>query len=179
MAVHGSPDVALPCRDILQEGTMVRRRFLATIGAAVGAVLLSLGAAEAGPIRRRRRRHRRRVRRRHRRRVGYRMVHGRRRLIVPLACVAGWELALDDRIVVVKEVRVVEKDGEKIETIVVQDIDNPKAKPEEIEIAREDTKENRSEMEGSEIPEGDEETPGVTTEVEVEDDKPDEGNDKR
>jgi hypothetical protein len=152
---------------------MIRRRFLVTLGAALGALLVPFGAADAGILRRRKRRHRRRVRRRirrrHRRRVAYRMSHGRRVLICPIAVAVGWELAMDDRVVVVKEVRVVEKDGAKQETVLVTPVDAaPDAKPEEIAIVREDTKENGEELEGSVLPEGDEETPGVTTEIEVE-----------
>jgi len=161
---------------------MIRRRFLATLGAALGVSLLPAGAAEAGLFRRRRR-HRRRVRRRIRRRVKYRMVHGRRVLVVPVAVAAGWELALDDRVVVVKEVRVVETDGVKTETILVTDVGAPAdAEPEEIAILREDTKENTQEMEGSVLPDDDETTPGVTTEVDDdgdddEDDDDDDGKD--
>ena len=87
----------------------------------------------------RRRRIRRRVhRRRVRRRVRWRVVAGRRLLVVPLAVAVGWELALDDRIVVVKEVH-----GE---TLVVVHADG---KRETVEIVREDTDENARELEGS------------------------------
>ena len=56
----------------------------------------------------------------------------------PLAVAVGWELALDDRIVVVKEVH-----GE---TLVVVHADG---KRETVEIVREDTDENARELEGS------------------------------
>jgi len=93
-------------------------------------------SAEAGPWRR----HRRRVRRRIRRRAFWRAVGVRPVLVVPLAVAVGWELALDNRVVVVKEVR--EKE------VVVTDSDG---KTETLEIAKEDSPDNTQELEGSEI----------------------------
>lgn len=67
------------------------------------------------------------------------MVAGRRRLIVPLAIAIGWELALDDRIVVVREVH------EKTIVVVATD-----GSSETIDVVREDTAENGEDQVGSE-----------------------------
>jgi hypothetical protein len=91
-----------------------------------------------GPRKRRRRRRRRFWRRRTRRRVLWRDIGGRRLLVVPLGIAVGWELMKDDKVVVVKEVHK--------HTIVVAHADG---KTEEIEIAKEDTKENSKNLEGS------------------------------
>jgi hypothetical protein len=148
---------------------MKRRAFLvAAVLAAAGGVGAGL-AAGAGPrVRARRwqrRRVRRRVRRRHRRRVAARLVAGRRVWVVPVGLAVGWELAHDGRVVVVRETRIVERDGDKVEIVVVAD---PDGKTEEIEIVREDTEENSVELEGSEIPGDDGDTPGI--EIDDEDD---------
>ncbi len=93
-----------------------------------------------GPKRRRRRRVRRRVRRhRIRRRARWRMLRGRRVLVVPVGLAVGWELSLDDRIVVVREVHE--------HKIVVEHADGT---AESIDVAKEDTAENTNELEGSE-----------------------------
>jgi len=78
-------------------------------------------------------------RRRVRRRATWRVVHGRRRLIVPTAVAVGWELAYDDRVVVVVEVH--------DDHVVVED---DEGKTEKIDVAKEDTKENSEKLEGSE-----------------------------
>jgi hypothetical protein len=106
--------------------------------------LLVLGTipafAHAGSHRRRVRRVRRRVRRRRiRRRVLWRAIGPRRLLVVPLAVAVGWELLVDDRVVVVEKVR--------SNYIVVKHSDG---KTEKIEVAKEDTAENSAELEGSE-----------------------------
>lgn len=110
--------------------------------------LLSLTAAPAlahpglhrHPHRRRGRRIRRRVRRRRiRRRVIWRTVGPRRLLVVPLAIAVGWELAVDERVVVVREVHV--------DHVIVTNADG---KTEKIDVAKEDTAENAKELEGSE-----------------------------
>ena len=77
----------------------------------------------------------------------------------------GWELALGNRVVIVKETKIVERDGTKVEIATVQGTDG---KTEELEITREDTDENRKEIGGSTLPDTDKTTPGVEAEVEVE-----------
>lgn len=159
---------------------MQRRLFLVALGTATIALLAPAGIVSAGPrarIRRHRRRVRRRIRRRHRRRVTYRMVHGRRCWVVPLGLAVGWELLHEDRVVVVREIRVVETDGVKSEVVVVHDVAAKDDAPtDEIAVVREDTKENTTELEGSRLPDDDDKTPGVT--VEVEDDEEDENEDE-
>ena len=63
----------------------------------------------------------------------------------------------------VKEVKVVEREGARVEVTVVQ---HPDGKTSEIEIKREDTAENRAELEGSVLPDGDNRTPGIDGEAE-------------
>ena len=82
---------------------------------------------------------RRRVRRRIRRRVIWRTLGPRRALVVPLALAVGWELALDNRVVVVHEA--------KPDIIVV--IDPKTNAQEEIAIVKEDTPDNLKELEGT------------------------------
>jgi len=144
---------------------MERRRFIAFAAAALGAALVS-GETDAGPrARAARRRHRRRVRRRFRRRVGFRLWLGRPFWVVPVGVAVGWELVHRDRVVVVRETKVVVRDEHKIDVLVVQ---GPDGKTEEVEVIREDTDENRTELEGSLLPDDDKKTPGVESEIEVE-----------
>ncbi|MBX7098561.1 MAG: hypothetical protein K1X89_12690 [Myxococcaceae bacterium] len=127
-------------------------------------LLLGLAAALttealAGPRRRRiRRRVRRRIRRRIRRHVLWRTVAGRRLLVVPVAVAVGWELAVDQRVVVVREVRA--------ETVVVADLKT--SATEELPAVREDDAENAKELPGTVLAEGDTTTPSRETEEEVE-----------
>lgn len=144
---------------------MDRRAFLGRFLGGVMAAWALSGTAEAGPFRRRRRRERRRVRRRIRRRVAFRMMTGRRWWVVPTACAAGWELATPHRVVVVKEVHIVEESGNKVEMAVVEDAGG---KTEEVPLVREDTKENAEELEGSVLPDDDKTTPAIEREEEVE-----------
>ena len=84
---------------------MTSRKFLLTLTVAA-ALVPSMGVsfpALAGPIRREERRERRVIRRRIRRHILWRTVAGRRLLVVPLAVAVGEELAIDNRVVVVKE----------------------------------------------------------------------------
>lgn len=69
------------------------------------------------------------------------------------------------RVVVVKETRIIEREGNKVEVAVVQDSDG---KTEQIEITREDTADNAGDLEGSIIADSDKATPGVDSEMEVE-----------
>ena len=157
-------------RSLDQEEIMNRRQFLT--GLVAGAVTMTVlpNLADAGtPARRRhRRRVRRRIRRRVRRRVAVRMVRGRSHWVVPVGLVVGWELMHENRVVVVREVKVVELDGLKTEIAVVADTDGKTAAPQEIAIVRENTKDNGVELEGSRLPDDDKTTPGVEAEVEEE-----------
>ncbi len=85
----------------------------------------------------------------------------RHRWVVPVALAVGWELVHEDRVVVVKEVKVIVVEGEETEAIVTED-------GEEILIEREDDDTNRKAEQGSTLPEGDTTTPAVETEEEVE-----------
>jgi hypothetical protein len=149
---------------------MDRRSFLSAFLPLAGTVVL-LGATDTAftqvrPRRRRRIIRRRiRVRRRIRRRVAVRTVFGRPFWVVPVGLVVGWELAHAGRVVVVKEIKVVEKDGNKIEVATVQDSNG---KSEQVEITREDTSDNRDNLEGSAIADSDKSTPGIDSETEVE-----------
>ena len=128
-------------------------------------VLLAIGGSEVeGGQRGRpaRRRVRRRVRRRIRRRAIRRAVNGRPVWVVPVGLAVGWELALANRIVVVKEIKVVERDGARVQVAVVQD---SSGKSEDVEILREDTDENRKELEGSVLSDDDKTTPGIEAEI--------------
>lgn len=145
---------------------MDRRVFVARCIATLGfGVLLGTKEGGAGPRRRHRRRVRHRIRRRHRRRVAIRMMFGRPFWVVPVGLAIGWELVHEDHVVIVKEVKVVERDNNKIEIAVVQHTDG---KTEEIEMVREDNDSNRKELEGSTIPDDDKKTPGIDVEVQVE-----------
>jgi hypothetical protein len=136
-----------------------------------GVAALSLLAVDAlaGPRRRRvRRRVRRRIRRRIRRRVLWRMVGPRRVFIAPVAFAVGWELALaaeranePDVIVIVKEVKVVEKREVAIVTM-------PDGTTKELDVAREDTDDNKKELEGTELALADTSIPGIESEIEEE-----------
>ena len=82
---------------------------------------------------------RRRIwRHRVRRHVAWRVFGPRRLLVVPLAVAVGWELFVDDRVVVVKEVHE--------HKVIVEHSDG---KTEEIEVHKEDTADNTQEHEGS------------------------------
>ena len=153
-----------------RETPMVNRRtFLARLAVAITAMAAGVTVlpdeGEAGPVRRERKRRRRvrrrRRRRRHRRRVVRRAWRGHHRWVVPVALAVGWELAHEDRIVVVHEVKYVEVEGEKTEVVVTTE-------GEEIYVVREDDKTNASAEEGSFLPDDDASTPGVDVEVEEE-----------
>ena len=80
--------------------------------------------------------------------------------------VVGWELALaSNRVVVVKEVRFVDRAGTRVEVVVVQGADG---KTEELEIVREDTADNARNLQGSVVPDADRTTPVVEAEEDVE-----------
>ena len=115
-----------------------RRAFLKTLAAIAGLTLVP-PVAETRVLRRRRRRVRRRVRRR----AMWRSIHGRSLLVVPVGAAVGWEFAVDDRVVVVKEVH----DHDLVVT-------DAQGKVETIDVVKEDTKDNSEELEGSEYEEG-------------------------
>jgi hypothetical protein len=94
-----------------------------------------------------------------------RIVLGRRVWIVPTLLLVGWELDLAGRVVVVKETKFVQKDGTRVEVAVVQGSDG---KTEEIEVAREDTDENRKNLQGTALADGDTTTPAVEADEDVE-----------
>ena len=110
-------------------------------------------------------RRRRRIRRRHRRRVGWRKLGTRRRLVVPVALIVGWELVVDDRVVVVRAIQARESEGVSVEVVTVVASDGSE---QTVEILREDSSENGEELEGSLLPEGDESSPGIASEIEEE-----------
>lgn len=148
-----------------------RRSALSSLaGLLVGVCVLGLADAATAQrrpaVRRARRRVRRRVRRRIRRHLAFRVVAGRRIWIAPVALAIGWELALDDnRVVVVKETKFVERSGGRVEVVTVQGADG---KTEELEIVREDTAGNTKDVQGSTLPDDDKTTPAIENEEEVE-----------
>ena len=85
--------------------------------------------------------------------------------MVPVATAVGWELMLDDRVVVVVEDRGAKTDEPDVHVLVVQDSGGKK---ETVEVVREDTEDNARELEGSALPAGDTTTPAIETEEEVE-----------
>lgn len=145
---------------------MDRRQFLSGLLAGLAGIAAFAGDAEAGPRARRRRRRivRRRIRRRIRRRVVFRRFLGRPAWVVPVGLAVGWELVHEGRVVVVKEIRVVEVEGTKAEVVVVHPIDDTAVpgKPlagEEILIVREDNEENTVELDGSRLADDDKTSP--------------------
>jgi hypothetical protein len=117
-----------------------RRELLAALVAVSAGPALAHPGPHVHPHRRRVRRVRRRVRRRRiRRRVAWRMFGPRRLLVVPVGVAVGWELLVDDRVVVVHEVHE--------HHVVVKHADGTTAK---LDVHKEDTDENRQELEGSE-----------------------------
>jgi hypothetical protein len=107
------------------------------------------------------------VRRRIRRRATFLIVAGYPVWVVPVALAIGWELVLNNnRVVVVKETKIIERSGTTVEVAVVQGADG---KTEEIEIVREDTAENSEDLQGSVLPDDDKTTPAIETEEEVDD----------
>lgn len=151
--------------------TMVNRREALSLFTGFVSSILFFGFSDValgkrGVVRRTRRRVRRRVRRRIRRRVTFRIVGGRRIWVAPVALAVGWELALDNnRVVVIKETKIVERNGTNVEVAVVQNADG---KTEEIEIVRENTDENSENLQGSILPDEDKTTPAIEEEEEVE-----------
>jgi hypothetical protein len=145
---------------------MDRRHFVSSFLIVGAATIVSIDVL-AGPVRRARRRIRRRirVRRRIRRPAITRIVLGRPYWVVPVGLAIGWELAHAGRVVLVKEIRTVEKDGTKTEVATVQDASG---KSEQVAITREDTADNAKDLEGSLISDDDKTTPGIDAETEVE-----------
>lgn len=147
-------------------------KWLATVAAVAFAADAQAGPRRRRKVRRRiRRRVRRRIRRRIRRHAAWRVIGTRRALVVPVAAVVGWELALAGAVVTVHEFKKVTIENQPRDVMVVIHADGKK---EEVEIHREDTDENRKELEGTTMAAA---VPGVPsreveTEVEVEEDAP-------
>lgn len=144
---------------------MQRRGFLAVMLMLGSASVLGAADSEAQAIIRRRRRIRRRIRRRMRRRVVTRIVLGRPFWVVPVGLAVGWELMHENRVVVVTETRFIERDGVRVEVAVVQDNNG---ETEQVDVLREDTADNRKNMQGTILPDDDKSTPGVDDEIEAE-----------
>jgi hypothetical protein len=119
---------------------MQRREFLAAVIALAATPALAHPGPHRHPHTRRRRRriHRRRIRRR----VVWRTVGPRRLLVVPLAVAVGWELMVDERVVIVHEVH--------HDHVIVKHADG---KTEKLDVVKEDDAENSKELEGSEYEE--------------------------
>lgn len=141
---------------------MNRRNFVGALAVPFG-IVLALGAddvrAHSNP--RRRVRTRLHVRRRIRRRAFIRVRFGRPFWVVPVGLAVGWELWRPDRVMVVRETRIIEKRGVKSEIAVVRD---SAGKTEQVEIIREDSPENANDLEGSVLDEGDTTTPASESE---------------
>lgn len=119
-----------------------RRDFLLCALLALAAPAAAL--AHPGPHRHphragRQRRIDRRRRRRTRRRAAWRTIGGRRALVVPVGVAVGWELVVDDQVVVVKEVH-------DDQIVVVHD----DGRREAVAVTKEDNADNAEELEGSE-----------------------------
>jgi len=71
----------------------------------------------------------------------------------------------ENRVVVVKETKLIERDGNKVEVAVVQD---QQGKTEQIDLLREDNADNAKDLEGSRLTDNDKSTPAVEAEVEEE-----------
>jgi hypothetical protein len=143
----------------------MRRRdlFSAIAGPLIATALFGAADALAYPNPRRARR-RIRVRRRIRRHAFTRIVFGRPLWVVPVGLAVGWELVHRDRVVVVKETRIVERGGKKTEVAVIEDAGG---KTEAVEITREDNTGNSGELEGSVVRDGESNVPVIEREEEV------------
>jgi hypothetical protein len=136
---------------------MDRRNFIAALAAPIGiALALTSTGVQARRIGSRRVRHR--VRHRIRRRISTRFIRGRPFWVVPVHLAVGWELMHLHRVVVVREIRVVERDGQRSEIAVVQDATGQTV---EMDITREDTRDNSIDFPGMAIPESDANTPAL------------------
>jgi hypothetical protein len=150
--------------------TMDRRGVLSSLAGFFSGIFAlgftEVAAGQRRPAARLRRRVRRRVRRRIRRRVTFRIVDGRRVWVAPVALAVGWELTLENnRVVEVREIKFIERSGTRVEVAVVQGADK---KTEELEIVREDTAENKQDLQGSVLPDNDKTTPAIEKGEEVE-----------
>jgi hypothetical protein len=148
-----------------QENYMDRRNFMAAFAAPTAASLalalvLPSSGVRARPVAARRVRHR--VRHRIRRRISTRFIHGRTYWVVPLHLAVGWELMHLHRVVEVREIRVVERDGRRSEIAIVQDATGQRM---EVDITREETRDNSIDYPGMAIPESDMNTPALEDSV--------------
>lgn len=136
---------------------MDRRNFVAALAAPIAMTLvLATPDAEARRIAVRRVRHR--VRHRIRRRISTRFLYGRTFWVVPVHMAVGWELMHLHRVVEVREIRVVERDGRRGEVAVVRDDSGQNL---EIDITREETRDNSINYPGLAIPDTDIDTPAL------------------
>jgi hypothetical protein len=132
---------------------MNRRSLLLGVCSALGLGIFSSVSHSQVRVRVGPRRHwRRRFRRRFRRFAFTRSVFGRPFWVVPVGLAVGWELVHRDRVVVVKEIQIIEKDGQKSEVAIVEDATGS---VETVEILREDNADNAKELEGTAIAEDD------------------------
>jgi hypothetical protein len=140
---------------------MNRRIFIAALAAPVGAAL-TLKASDVFAYDNPRRgvRPGSTVRRRVRRPVVVQTRLGRPVWVVPIGLAAGWELSHENRVVVVKETRIIGKDGAKSEVAIVQDASG---KAEKVAITREDTADNSKILQGSVLDDNDTTTPSVVS----------------
>jgi hypothetical protein len=136
---------------------MHRRSFMAALAVPMGiALALASTGVQARMTGGRRVRHR--VRHRIRRRISTRFIHGRPFWVVPVRVAVGWELMHLHRVVVVREIRVTERDGRRGEIAVVQDDTGQTL---EMGITREDTPDNSIDFPGMAIQESDANTPAL------------------
>jgi hypothetical protein len=112
---------------------MDRRRFVATTNA--GAAHASMNPPGCFSAHRRIRRY-----------ASARIVSGRLFWVVPAALAAGWELVYHNRVVLVRETRIVERYGRQSEVAIVEDSGRHR---DTVEITREDNAGNLQVLEGS------------------------------
>lgn len=84
--------------------------------------------------------------RRTRRYASARVVSGRLFWVVPAALAPGWELVYHNRVVLVRETCIVERNGRRSEVAIVEDSGRHR---DTVEITREDNAVNRQVLEGS------------------------------
>ena len=121
---------------------MYTRRFVAGIAAPRPAA--SMGAGKAHPPINPERRFW--ARRRTRRYASTQIVSGRQFWVVPAGLAAGWELVYRNRVLVVRETCIVERNGRMSEVAVVEDSSGHRYT---VDITREDNAENSQELEGT------------------------------
>ncbi len=114
---------------------MDRRLFVATQSLNAAAAHASVNPPDSFRAHRRTRRH-----------ASTRVVSGRLFWVVPAALAAGWELVYRNRVVVVCETRIVDRNGRESEVAIVEDSSRHRCT---VEITREDNVDNWQMLEGS------------------------------